>query len=156
MLTLMRIQPWTSSVLAPAPSEEQPSTVSLRQSLLHGYRPDIRQSGGGREAKAALMLGPHQNICYYPGKLHGGYQAFLMDHIFADCCSPALTANLSIDFMLPIPPKTTLLLNAWPAKIEGRKIFMEGSIMITEEMTGEMVSAARAKALFITPKYKAT
>lgn len=129
--------------------------MSLRQSLLDGYRPDFRQSGGGREAKAALMLGPHQKICYYPGKLHGGYQAFLMDHLFADCCSPALTANLSIDYMLPIPPRTTLVLNAWPAKIEGRKIFMEGSIMIAKEMTGEIVPAARAKALFIVPKNKA-
>jgi hypothetical protein len=33
---------------------------------------------------------------------------------------------------------------------------MEGSIMIAEEMTGEMVPAVLAKALFIIPKNKAT
>ncbi|KAJ5105535.1 HotDog domain-containing protein [Penicillium alfredii] len=136
------------------PTEDRPKTLSLRQGLLHGYRPDIRTNGSGREANAALTLAPHQKICYYPGKLHGGYQAFLMDQLFADCCSPALTANLSIDYMRPIVPETTLLLDVWPAKIEGRKIFMEGSIMVPEETTGEMVPAAKAKALFILPKNK--
>ena len=77
-----------------------------------------------------------------------------MDQLFADCCQPepAVTANFTIDFRRPIQPDSELVLSAWPVKVEGRKILMEGSIKISEKCSGEMLLAACATALFILPK----
>lgn len=79
-----------------------------------------------------------------------------MDHQFADCCkqNAAVTASLTVDFKYPIQPNTEVLLEARAIKIEGRKIFMKGSISIPEKET--MVVAARATALFIIPKSNST
>ena len=134
--------------------EKVPSSNSLRQELLRGYKPDIRKNDIGQEGKAILNFGPRQRICYYPGKVHGGYQAFLMDQLFADCCQPepALTAHFTIDFRRPIQPDSELVLNAWPVSVEGRKISMEGSIKTFENCSGQMLLAARATAIFIIPR----
>ena len=108
----------------------------------------------GQEGKATLTFEPRQRICYYPGKVHGGYQAFLMDQLFADCCQPepAVTAHFTMDYRRPIQPDSELVLSAWPVRVEGRKISMEGSINISEKCSGQMLLAARATALFILPK----
>jgi len=75
-----------------------------------------------------------------------------MDQLFADCCKPAVTANLTMEFMRPIQPDAKLVLCVWPVKIEGRKTYMEGAIKTPEKCTGRMLLAARATALFILPK----
>jgi acyl-coenzyme A thioesterase PaaI-like protein len=119
--------------------------------LLHGYRPEFQNSELGQQATALMALEPQQRICFYPDKIHGGYQAFLLDQLFADCCKPAVTANLAVDFKRPIKPNARLILSAWPVKIEGRKVFMEGSIQV-DEPSGERLLCARASALFILPR----
>lgn len=100
-----------------------------------------------------MVLDPEQKICYYPDKLHGGYLAFLMDEHFANCCPSAVTAWFNMDFLKSINPNVTrLALRAWPVKINGRKIYMEGSITIPDESTGKELLAARASALFVIPR----
>ncbi|KAJ6125931.1 HotDog domain-containing protein [Penicillium samsonianum] len=133
-------------------SEKVPSLNSLCQELLRRYIPDIQKNVIGQEARAILLFEPRQRICYYPGKIHGGYQAFLMDQLFADCCKPAVTANLTMEFMHPIQPDIKLVLRVWPVKIEGRKTWMEGAIKIPEKCSDRLLLAARATALFILPK----
>jgi hypothetical protein len=101
-------------------------------------------------------------MCYYEGKLFGGYGTFLMDQILADCCKPpdwvvadagpAFTANLNTSFLLPVPPTVPILLRAWPDKVDGRKIFLKGCIQIPGEAPNEWVDAIQAEALFIRPK----
>lgn len=100
-----------------------------------------------------MVLDAEQKICYYPGKLHGGYLAFLMDEHFANCCPLAVTAHFNMDFLHSINPDIAVLaLRAWPVKIDGRKIYMEGSITIPDENTDRELLAARATALFILPR----
>jgi hypothetical protein len=65
-------------------------------------------------------------MCYYDSKLFGGYLAFLMDRILADCCRPAFTGYLNTSFVRPVPPKVPILLRAWPDKVEDRKIYLKG------------------------------
>ncbi|KAJ5873598.1 HotDog domain-containing protein [Penicillium subrubescens] len=131
--------------------EKLPYTNSLHHNLLHGYRPELQRCELGQQATALMALEPRQRICFYPGKIHGGYQAFLLDQLFADCCKPAVTANLSVDFKRPIQPNSRLILHVWPVKIEGRKIFMEGSIQVDDQL-GERLLCASASALFIVPR----
>lgn len=123
-------------------------------SLFQGYRPVFKPHRLGCEVESLLLLGPSQRMCYYDGKLFGGYVAFLMDRILADCCccKPAFTAYLNTSFLLPVPPTVPILLRAWPNKVEGRKIFLKGSVQIPGKASNEWVDAIQAEALFIQPK----
>ncbi|KAJ5472016.1 hypothetical protein N7539_008585 [Penicillium diatomitis] len=139
----------------PSSSQTKPlDSGHLYGELLAGYRPDFSDIDGSRHATVHLDLNAKQRICYYPRKVHGGYQAFLLDQLFADCCNPAVTASLTVDYKKPIHPDATLILRAWPVKAEGRKIYMEGSIKMADPVSGEMVVAARATAVFVFGKSK--
>ncbi|KAK9566880.1 hypothetical protein V6Z79_003082 [Aspergillus fumigatus] len=127
----------------------------LKTALMEGYNPSIRAVPMGKAADYTMTLRPQQRICYYPGKLHGGIQAFYLDQIFADCCAGALTANLAISYLRPVNPQAPLRISTWPVRVEGRKVYMEGSIKIPDQATGALVEAVRATALFIMPKDKA-
>ncbi|GFF57624.1 hypothetical protein IFM51744_09277 [Aspergillus udagawae] len=124
----------------------------LKKALMGDYSPIIRTVDLGKEAEYMTSLEPRQRICYYPGKLHGGIQAFYLDNLFADCCRGALTANLTLSYLRPVNPQAPLSFSVWPVKVEGRKTYMEGCIKIPDAKTGAMIEAVRAKALFIKPR----
>ncbi|KAJ5642326.1 hypothetical protein N7490_006326 [Penicillium lividum] len=124
----------------------------MMRSLLQGYRPNFKPHRLGWEAESLLHLTPSQQMCYYDGKLFGGYIAFLMDRILADCCRPAFTAYLNTSFIHSVPPSTPILLRAWPEKVEGRKVFLKGSVQIPGKAPYDWVDAIQTEALFISPK----
>ncbi|KAH8430101.1 PaaI family thioesterase [Aspergillus melleus] len=134
-----------------------PSQQLLR-SLLDGYRPRFRPHRLGREAEANLRLAPQQQMCYYNGKLFGGYLTLLLDQILADCCRPpdqhrsAVTAYLNTSFRQSVPPHVPIRLRAWPHQVEGRKIYLHGAVEIPRDDGQGMVPAILAEALFIQPK----
>ncbi|KAJ5318290.1 hypothetical protein N7476_004710 [Penicillium atrosanguineum] len=150
----------------PLPTHLKPSfrkaSDNMMRSLLQGYRPVYKPHRLGCEVESLLLLGPSQRMCYYEGKLFGGYSTFLMDQILADCCKPpesiiadtgpAFTVNLNTSFVLPVPPTVPIFLRAWPDKIDGRKIFLKGCIQIPGKAPNEWVDAIQAEALFIRPK----
>lgn len=146
----------------PKPSFTDPSEEMMR-SLLQGYDPIFKPHRLGREAKSLLLLSPSQRMCYHDGKLFGGYVAFLLDRILADCCQPpnrgfadgcgpVVTANFNASFLLPVSPTVPILLRAWPHKVEGRKIFLKGSVQIPGKPSNEWIDAIQAEALFIRAK----
>ena len=136
----------------------------MMHSLFQGYRPRFRRHRLGWEGESLLQLSPSQQMCYYDGKLFGGYIAFLMDRLLVECCKPVLpgrcepdleddsqpayTAYLHTSFLHSIPPTAPILLRAWPDKVEGRKIFLKGSVQIPGK-TNEWVHAIDVDALFI-------
>ncbi|KAJ5766688.1 uncharacterized protein N7511_004304 [Penicillium nucicola] len=125
------------------------------RSLFQGYRPIFKPHYLGWEAESLLRLSPPQQMCYYDGKLFGGYIALLMDRIIADCCKrdkPAFTAYLNTSFIQSVQPSAPILLRAWPEKVEGRKVFLKGSIQIPGKAPHDWVDAIRTEALFIRPK----
>lgn len=133
-------------------AETSPETTM--GSLFDGYHPTFKQHRLGREVESLLMLGRSQQMCYYSGKIFGGYLVFLMDRILADCCEEtAFTARLDTSFKRPVPPSAPILLRAWPEKLEGRKLYLKGSIQILGE-AGGWVDAITAEALFVKPKEK--
>ncbi|GLA13526.1 hypothetical protein AnigIFM62618_010515 [Aspergillus niger] len=99
---------------------------ALKTALMEGYNPSFRTVSMGKAADYATTLRPQQRICFYPGKLHGGIQAFYLDQIFADCCAGALTANLAMSYLRPVNPQAPLNISTWPVKGEGHKVYMEG------------------------------
>ena len=128
-------------------------------SLLEGYHPHFRPHHLGREVEAVLQLAPQQQMCYYNGKLFGGYLTLLLDQILADCCRPAdpdrpaVTAYLHTSFKHSIPPHAPIRLRAWPEKVEGRKIYLRGAVEIPGADGKEVIQAVHAHALFIEPKH---
>mmetsp|Transcript_2806 Transcript_2806/g.3726 ORF Transcript_2806/g.3726 Transcript_2806/m.3726 type:complete len:210 (-) Transcript_2806:359-988(-) len=68
-----------------------------------------------------------------PGAVHGGCLSAVMDEllghtVFADVESPAVTANLSVNFRKFVPLGSIMKLEAQVEKREGRKIFVIGRI----------------------------
>ncbi|KAJ5849406.1 hypothetical protein N7455_009262 [Penicillium solitum] len=131
-------------------SHEPP--IEMMNSLLQGYRPTFKPHPLGREAESLLLLSPAQQMCYYNGKLFGGYIALLMDRIIADCCKPAVTAYLNTSYLQSVPPTAPILLRAWPDRVEGRKIFLKGSLQIPGKASQDWIEAVKTEALFIGPK----
>lgn len=132
------------------------------RSLFDGYHPTFKRHLLGCEVEALLLLSPSQQMCYYEGKLFGGYVTLLLDRILADCCrppdrvvagcGPAFTAYLNTSFLLPVPPNGPILLRAWPEKVDGRKIFLKGCVQIPGKAPSEWLDAITAESLFIRPK----
>lgn len=122
------------------------------RSMFEGYCPTFKPHPLGREAECLMLLSPSQRMCYYHGKLFGGYLAFLMDRILADCCESAVTANLNTSFSCSVPPAVPILLRAWPDKVDGRKIYLKASVQIPGERPNGWVNAVSADPLFIRPK----
>ncbi|KAJ5706323.1 hypothetical protein N7536_002012 [Penicillium majusculum] len=133
----------------PAPSCDYSSNLAKRT---HGYNPTFKLHPLGWEAESLLLLSPTQQMCYYNGKLFGGYIALLMDRILADCCKSAVTAYLNTSYLHSVPPTAPILLRAWPDRVEGRKVYLKGSLQVPGKVPQDWIEAITADALFIKPK----
>ena len=100
-----------------------------------------------------MSLSPAQQMCYYNRKLFGGYIALLIDQILADSCKNAVTATLNTSYLQSVPPTAPILLRAWPDRVEGRKIYLKGSLQIPGKTSQNWVDAIKTEALFIRPKH---
>lgn len=101
-------------------------------------------------------LGPA--LCGHPSIVHGGLLATLLDEGLARACFPALpnkvgvTASLKIDYRVPCPANSYVVLKAQTTKVEGRKAWVKGWIELLGEGDGEGVKLVEAEALYIEPK----
>lgn len=101
------------------PASDEPR-IEMMRSLFKGYNPTFKLHPLGWEAESLLLLSPTQQMCYYNGKLFGGYIALLMDRILADSCKSAVTAYLNTSYLHSVPPTAPILLRAWPPCPLGR------------------------------------
>ena len=101
-------------------------------------------------------LGP--SMCGHPGIVHGGLLATLLDEGLARACFPALpskvgmTASLKIEYRVPCPASSYVVLKAQTTKVEGRKAWVKGWIELLGEDDGEGRKIVEAEALFVEPK----
>jgi len=101
-------------------------------------------------------LGPA--LCGHPGIVHGGLLATMLDEGLARACFPALpnkvgvTASLKIDYRVPCPANSYVVLKAQTTKVEGRKAWVKGWIELLGEDDSEGTKLVEAEALFIEPK----
>lgn len=101
-------------------------------------------------------LGPA--LCGHPNIVHGGLLATMLDEGLARCCFPALpnkvgvTASLKIDYRVPCPASSYVVLKAQTTKVEGRKAWVKGWVELLGDDDVEGVKYVEAEALFIEPK----
>lgn len=110
----------------------------------------------GRSLVSVMYLG--SDLCGYPGLIHGGLLATLLDEGLARCSFLALpnnigmTANLTINYRKPSPAESFVVLRARTVKVEGRKAWVEGHIETLPENGEKSVVLVEATALMIEPK----
>jgi acyl-coenzyme A thioesterase PaaI-like protein len=78
--------------------------------------------------RAVVELGGKLNG--HPGVIHGGLLALLIDDVLgfgfkAAGVDMAMTANLNINYLAPVPANTTILINAYLDRREGRKLYWQ-------------------------------
>lgn len=99
-----------------------------------------------------------QALCGHPGIVHGGLLATMLDEGLARACFPALpnkigvTASLKIDYRVPCPAGSYVVLKAQTQKVEGRKAWVKGWIELLGEEDTDGTKLVEAEALFIEPK----
>lgn len=98
-------------------------------------------------------------VCGYPGFVHGGLLATLLDEGLARCAFQALpnklgmTASLQINYKKPTLAGQYVVLRAKVVKSEGRKAWVEGHIeTLPKTDSEEPVILVDASGLFIEPK----
>ena len=98
------------------------------------------------------------DICGHPGLVHGGALATLLDESLARCCFQALpnkvglTANLNVNYRNPVPAGSYVLIRSKTAKVEGRKVWVEGTLESLPKEGEAPVVYVEATALFIEPR----
>jgi acyl-coenzyme A thioesterase PaaI-like protein len=98
------------------------------------------------------------SLCGHPGIVHGGLLATMLDEGLARACFPALpnkigvTASLKIDYRVPCPAGSYVVLKAYTQKVEGRKAWVKGWIELLGDEDGNGTKVVEAEALFIEPK----
>lgn len=100
-----------------------------------------------------------KSLCGHPGIIHGGMLATMLDEGLARACFPALpnkvgvTASLKVDYRVPCPAESYVVLKAYTTKVEGRKAWVKGWIELMDDSEeGSGTKLVEAEALFIEPK----
>ncbi|KAM6395313.1 LOW QUALITY PROTEIN: acyl-coenzyme A thioesterase THEM4-like [Rhynochetos jubatus] len=120
----------------------------------------VEEAGAGFEYAMFLNAAERRLLCLFqpgpyleghPGLTHGGAVAAMVDGALGACAvavaGRVLTANLSIDYLAPIPLGTVLLVDGRAERLEGRKVFLSGHVRSAD---GDTLHA-RATGLFIRP-----
>jgi acyl-coenzyme A thioesterase PaaI-like protein len=102
-------------------------------------------------------------VCGYPGVVHGGLLATLLDEALASCsCAAfperiAVTAKLKLYFQKRAPTQKMYLLKARVLKADGKKAWIEGGIEILGEdgNIGRDEVVVKAEGLYRAPSSKA-
>ncbi|KAJ8602908.1 hypothetical protein MRB53_042292 [Persea americana] len=90
-----------------------------------------------------------KSLCGHPGIIHGGMLATMLDEGLARACFPALpnkvgvTASLKVDYRVPCPAESYVVLKAYTTKVEGRKAWVKGWIELMDDSEMDLVRACR-------------
>jgi acyl-coenzyme A thioesterase PaaI-like protein len=91
--------------------------------------------------RAVVELGGKLNG--HPGVIHGGLLALLIDDVLgfgfrAAGVPMAMTANLNINYLAPVPANTTILIDAYLVRREGRKLYWK--VVVTNNANAAAVA----------------
>ncbi|KAJ8119533.1 hypothetical protein ONZ43_g3534 [Nemania bipapillata] len=124
--------------------------------LLQVYEEPLSRTERVNEVKAFLTLGSGLNG--YPDVCHGGLVTTILDEATGMLIpinqerksipsGTFMTAYLNTKFIRPVPTPITILARTWFTKVEGRKLFMQGTI---EDENG--IVLVQAEALYVQLK----
>ena len=111
-----------------------------------------RMEDGSACAKLHTKLS-HQS---FPGVIHGGIVASYMDEIawystWEDdyMKQTAMTAEISVKFLAPVPPETDITLWASPAQLDGRHCYIDCKTILED---GTLAATARVHYIILKAK----
>ncbi|KAM6190125.1 acyl-coenzyme A thioesterase THEM4-like isoform 1-T2 [Sarcoramphus papa] len=118
----------------------------------------IEGAGAGFEYAMFLNAAERRLLCLFqpgpyleghPGLTHGGAIAAIIDTTLGTCAlavaGKVMTANLSIDYLAPVPLGAVLLVESRAERLEGRKVFLSCHV---RSANGDTLHA-QATGLFI-------
>ncbi|XP_052653579.1 acyl-coenzyme A thioesterase THEM4-like [Harpia harpyja] len=101
------------------------------------------------ECHPLCLFQPGPYLEGHPGLTHGGAITTIIDGTLGTCAlavaGKVMTANLSIDYLVPVPLGAAVLLDGRAERLEGRKVFLSCHVQSAERDTLH----ARATGLFI-------
>jgi len=88
-----------------------------------------------------------------PGFVHGGIIATLLDEVMGKVNRfrnvRAVTAELHIEYLRPVPIEQEVLLEAWPVENKGRSLYNSGEI---REASGAVLARGKGRFVIIDPE----
>ncbi|KAM6112585.1 acyl-coenzyme A thioesterase THEM4-like [Phoenicopterus ruber ruber] len=101
------------------------------------------------ERRLLCLFQPGPYLEGHPGLTHGGAIAAIIDSTLGTCAlavaGKVMTANLSIDYLAPLPLGAVVLVDGRAERLEGRKVFLSCRVRSAD---GDTLHA-RATGLFI-------
>nr|XP_009666450.1 PREDICTED: acyl-coenzyme A thioesterase THEM4-like [Struthio camelus australis] len=101
------------------------------------------------EKRVVCLFQPGSYLEGHPGFAHGGSIATIIDSTIGSCAifvaGRVMTANLSINYVNPVPLGSVVLVDSKVDKVEGRKVFLSCKVQSVDGGTLH----AEATALFI-------
>lgn len=121
------------------PRKPRPERLLTRNTEVLGAGFEYAAFHSGGERRTVCIFQPGPLLEGFPGLVHGGALAALIDGIAGTCARKVagriMTANLNIDYRSPVSLRSTVLLDAHVAKVEGRKVFTTCRVLSHDEGT---------------------
>lgn len=120
------------------------------------YRSIIDETTPVRRVRGIVQLGG--NLNGHPGVVHGGVLALLIDDVLgfgfaAIGVSMAMTANLNLNYLAPVPANTQIIIDAHLDRQEGRKLYW--TVLVTDATDPSRIYC-NATSLYIIPRHAYT
>ncbi|KAM9264378.1 LOW QUALITY PROTEIN: acyl-coenzyme A thioesterase THEM4-like [Morus bassanus] len=141
--------PDRAAVPAGAPATPGDTRLFLRAIEGDGRGFEYAMFFNAAERRLLCLFQPGPYLEGHPGLTHGGAIATVIDSALGTCAvavaGRVMTANLSIDYLAPIPLGAVMLVDGRAERLEGRKVFLSCHI----QSAGGDTLHARATGLFI-------
>jgi uncharacterized protein (TIGR00369 family) len=87
------------------------------------------------------------------GFIHGGIIATVLDEVMGKVCRfrgvHAVTAELTIEYLKPVPVDVDLVIEGYETEMTGRNLFMVGEI---RDVSGKVLARGKGRFVIINPK----
>jgi len=87
------------------------------------------------------------------GFIHGGIIATVLDEVMGKVCRfrgvHAVTAELTIEYLKPVPVDVDLVIEGYEAEMTGRNLFMVGEI---RDVSGKVLARGKGRFVILKPK----
>jgi uncharacterized protein (TIGR00369 family) len=92
-----------------------------------------------------------------PGFIHGGIIATVLDEVMGKVCRfrgvRAVTAELSIEYLKPVPVDADLVVEGYEVEMKGRNLFLAGDI---RDVSGKVLARGKGRFVIVDAKRHAS
>jgi uncharacterized protein (TIGR00369 family) len=92
-----------------------------------------------------------------PGFIHGGIIATVLDEVMGKVCrfrgARAVTAELSIEYLKPVPVDADLVVEGYEVEMKGRNLFLAGDI---RDVSGKVLARGKGRFVIVDAKRHAS